>query len=164
MAQALLAYCEARRDPRSFHDESKPRGCVFSHQLVDDAIGDDLIGDLYSKKASCSRVERRFPQHLGHHFTEALEPGDLSVRAAIAVQLQQPVTMRVVERPERFLADVDPIQGRLGEEHLAARNQLWQVAIDEREQERRNVMTVGVGVGQDDDAAVAEPREIEVLS
>jgi hypothetical protein len=29
---------------RAFHDEPEPRGCVLAHQLVDDAIGDDLVG------------------------------------------------------------------------------------------------------------------------
>src|SRR5262245_30013919 len=72
--------------------------------------------------------------------------------------------MRIVERPERLLPDVDPIERRLREKHFAARHQLWQVAIDEGEEERRDVMTVGIGVGQDDDAAIAKPREIEILA
>src|SRR5215813_10438500 len=80
------------------------------------------------------------------------------------MQLQQPVTMRTVERPERLLADVDPIQGRLRKKHLAARDQLWEMAIDEREQQRGDVMAVGIGVREDDDAAVAKPREIEAFS
>src|SRR5262245_35272071 len=149
---------------RSLHDETEPCRRILPHQLVDDAIRDDLIGDLYPKQASRSRVECGLPEHLGHHFAQALESRDLGVRATVAVQLQQPVTMRIVEGPERLLADVNPVERRLREKHLAAGNQLRQVAIDEREQKRCNVMTVGVGVGQDDDAAVAEPREIEILS
>src|SRR5215510_1266515 len=72
--------------------------------------------------------------------------------------------MRIVERPERLLTDVDPIERWLRKKDFAARDQLRQVAIDEREQQRRNVMTIGIGVSEDDDAAVAKPREIEILS
>ena len=38
------------------------------------------------------------------------------------------------------------------------------VPVDERQQQRRDVVAVGVGVGEDDDPAVAQPREIEVLA
>src|SRR6185503_21230198 len=62
---------------RSLHDETEPCRRVLAHQLVDDAIRDDLIRNLYAKQASCSRVECGFPQHLGHHLAEPLEPGDL---------------------------------------------------------------------------------------
>ena len=77
--------------------------------------------------------------------------------AAVAVLLQQPIALRIVQRPERLLADVDAIERRLREEDLAVGNQLRQVAIEERQQQRRDVMAVGVGVGEDDDLAVAQP-------
>src|SRR6476660_725288 len=73
---------------RSLHDETEPCRCILSHEFVDDAIRDDLIRDLHAQEASCSRVERRLPQHFGHHFAEALEAGDFRVRAPVAVQLQ----------------------------------------------------------------------------
>ena len=72
--------------------------------------------------------------------------------------------MRIVQRPEGFLADVDAIQRRLREVHPAVRNQLRQVAVEEREQQRGDVVTVGVGVGQDDDLAVAQPGDVEALA
>src|SRR5437867_10034443 len=85
------------------------------------------------------------------------------MRASVAVVLQQSIAMRIVERPERLLADVYPIERRLRQEHLAAGNELRKVTVDEREQQRRDVMTVGVRVGEDDDPAVAQTREVEVL-
>ena len=36
--------------------------------------------------------------------------------------------------------------------------------VDEGEQQRRDVVAVRIGVGQDDDLAVAQPRELEVLA
>src|SRR5262245_32759602 len=98
---------------RSLHDETEPGRCIFPHQLVDNAIGHDLIRNFHPLQPSRSRVQRGLPQHLGHHFAEALESRDLGVRAAVAVQLQQPVTMRIVERPERLLTDVASIERRL---------------------------------------------------
>ena len=49
------------------------------------------------------------------------------VAAAVAVQFQQPVAVRIVQRPERFLADVDPIERRLRQKHVARRDQagMW---------------------------------------
>ena len=72
--------------------------------------------------------------------------------------------VRVVERPERLLADVDAVERRLREVDLAVGDQLRQVAVDERQQQRRDVVAVGIGVGEDDDLAVAQPREVEVLA
>ena len=72
--------------------------------------------------------------------------------------------MRIVERPVRLLADVDAVERRLREEHPAVGDELRQVAIEEREQQRRDVVAVGIGVGQDDDAAVAQPRQVEALA
>ena len=43
-------------------------------------------------------------------------------------------------------------------------NQLRQVAIDERQQQRRDVVAVRVGVGEDDDLAVAQARQVEALA
>ena len=70
------------------------------------------------------------------------------VRSAVAVQLQQPVAVRVVERPVGLLADVDAVERRLREEDAARRDQPRHVPIDERQQQRRDVMAVGVGVGR----------------
>ena len=140
----------------AIHDEAEPRRCVLAHQLVDDAIGDDLIGDLDAQQPSRPRVERRLPQHLRHHLAETLEPRDLRVAASVGVLLQQPIAVRIVERPVRLLADVDAIERRLREEDLAARDELRQVAVEEREQQRGDVVAVRVGVGQDDDPAVAQ--------
>ena len=46
----------------------------------------------------------------------------------------------------------------------AGGHQLRQVTVDEREQQRRDVVAVRVGVGEDDDLAVAELVELEVLA
>ena len=72
--------------------------------------------------------------------------------------------MRVIERPVGLLADVDAIERRLRQEYPAVCDQLRQVPVDERQQQRGDVVTVGVGIGEDDDAAVAQPCEVEVLA
>jgi hypothetical protein len=30
----------------ALHDEAEPGGCILAHQLVDDAVGDDLVGHV----------------------------------------------------------------------------------------------------------------------
>src|SRR5439155_25862847 len=59
---------------------------------------------------------------------------------------------------------VDAVKRRLGEKHLAARDQLRQMTIDKCEEQRRDVVAVGIGVGEDDDLPVAQLRQIEVLA
>ena len=105
----------------ALHDEAEARRRILAHQLVDHAIGHDLIGDSDPQQAARARVERRLPQHLRHHLAETLEARDLRRRpaAVLAVLLQDRVALRVVERPERLLADVDAIERRLREEDLA---------------------------------------------
>jgi hypothetical protein len=38
---------------------------------------------------------------------------------------------------------------------------LRQVTVNERQQQRRDVVAVGIGIGQDDDFPVAELRQVE---
>ena len=128
------------------------------------AVGDDLIGDVDAQQPARPRVERGLPQHLRHHLAEPLESRDLRVRPAVAVLLQQPIAVRIVERPEGVLGDVDAVERRLRQEDAARRDQARHVPVHERQQQRRDVVAVGVGVGEDDDAAVAEPRQVEVLA
>ena len=104
---------------RSIHDETKPCAGVLAHQLVDHAVCGDLIENLDAEQTARPRVHGGSLQHLRHHLAEALEPRDLGVRTAIAVQLQNPVPMRIVERPERLLADVDPEKRGLRKKHPA---------------------------------------------
>ena len=68
---------------RALHDEAEARRRVLAHQLVDHAIGDDLIGDVDAQQPPRARVERRFPQHLRHHLAEPLEARDLRRAAAV---------------------------------------------------------------------------------
>src|SRR5581483_6137939 len=67
-----------------FHDEAEARRRVFAHQFVDHTVGHDLIGDVDAQQPPRPRIERRFPQHLRHHLSEAFESRDLR-RRSIAV-------------------------------------------------------------------------------
>src|SRR5437773_320814 len=62
---------------RPLHDEAEPRRRVLAHQLVDHAVGHDLIGHVHALQPSRPRVQRRFPQNFRHHLAEALEACDL---------------------------------------------------------------------------------------
>src|SRR6478672_10826722 len=78
--------------------------------------------------------------------------------------LQNRGLLRIVERPVRFLADIDSIKRWLREKHASILDELREMTIDEREQKRGDVIAVRVGVGEDDDLAVAELVDFEVLT
>ena len=61
------------------------------------------------------------------------------------------------------LALLDRIQRRLRNVHVAALDQFLHVAEEERQQQRADVRAVHVGVGHQDDLAVAQLRRIEVI-
>src|ERR687897_817191 len=70
---------------RTLHDETEPCRGILAHQLVDDPVGDDLIGDVDAQQTARPRIEGGLPQHLRHHLAEPLESRDLGVRPAVAV-------------------------------------------------------------------------------
>ena len=72
--------------------------------------------------------------------------------------------MRVVARPVRLLADVDAVERRLGDVDVPLADQLRHVAEEEGQQQRRDVVAVGVGVHEQDDLAVAQAVEVELLA
>ena len=61
------------------------------------------------------------------------------------------------------LALLDAIERRLRDEDVAAQDQLLHVAEEEREQQRADVRAVHVGVGHDDDLAVAQLGSVEIV-
>ena len=85
--------------------------------------------------------------------------------AAIAVFLiQNRGLLAVVERPEGVLADVDAVERRLGDEHLAVGHQLRQMPVDEGQEQRGDVVAVRVGIREDDDLSVAQLGQLEGLA
>ena len=62
----------------------------------------------------------------------------------------------------RFVLDAE--QRRLGDVDVAAFDQLEHLAVEEREQQRADVRAVDVGIGHDDDAAVAALGEVLIFA
>src|SRR6185312_15394107 len=63
-----------------------------------------------------------------------------------------------------LLAAGDLVQRWLGDVHAAAADQLLHVAEEKRQQQRADVAAVDVGVGHDDDLAVAALVHVEVVT
>ena len=63
-----------------------------------------------------------------------------------------------------LLAADDAEQRRLGDVDVALRHELVHLAVEEGEQQRANVRAVDVGVGHDDDPAVATLAEVLILA
>ena len=66
-AWPTLSEIEFFRVFRAFHDEAEPRRRILAHQLVDHAIGDELIGDL----GAVVLRRDKFPQWKGSAFVGA---------------------------------------------------------------------------------------------
>ena len=62
-----------------------------------------------------------------------------------------------------MLLPLDQIQGRLGDEDPAGDDQRLHVAKEERQQQRSDVRSVHVGVGHDDDLAIAALAQVDLL-
>ncbi len=68
------------------------------------------------------------------------------------------LAIRVVHRVDRLGALRQPVQRRLRQIDMPVPHQFRQFAVEERHQQRGDVRAVHVGVGHDDDAAVAQLR------
>ena len=69
----------------------------------------------------------------------------------------------VVGGPVGLLAPGDLVERRAGEVDAAVVEQAGEVAVEEGQQERGDVVAVAVGVGQEDDLAVAEPGRVVLV-
>ena len=76
--------------------------------------------------------------------------------------LDDPLTVGVVLGVASDLAGADSVQRRLGNEEVPVLDHLWHVPVEERHQQRRDVVAVGVGVHQQEHLAVAELARVEV--
>ena len=71
---------------------------------------------------------------------------------------------RARRAPSALLADLDPVERRQRQVDVAVLDQLAQVAVEERQQQRRDVMAVAVGIDQEEDLAVAQLVLVEVVA
>ncbi|RMU60039.1 hypothetical protein ALP25_05494 [Pseudomonas syringae pv. syringae] len=108
------------------------------------------------------RVHGGFAQLRRVHLTQALESGDLRLATFLFSDqtVKDPVTLGFVQRVVDFLAQVDPVQRRHGDVHMPGVDQRAEVLHKQRTQQRRNVQTVRVGVGQDADLAITQLADI----
>src|SRR6266540_1834274 len=77
---------------------------------------------------------------------------------------QQFLELRVLLEVELLVAQLDPVERRDGDVHVAALDQLRHLPVQERQDQRTDVRTVHVGVGHDDHAVVSELRDVELVA
>ena len=107
-------------------------------------------------------VEGRLEEELRRHLAQPLEAGDVGL--GVLGQLgEDPVAVGVVRGPVGLLAPADPVEGRAGEIDPAVGEEAGQVAVEEGQKQRGDVVAVAVGVGQEDDLAVAEPAGVVLV-
>ncbi len=71
------------------------------------------------------------------------------------------VELRVVVDVFLALLALDEVERRAGDVDFALLHELRHLAVEEREQQRADVRAVHVGVGHDDDPAVAQLGDVE---
>ena len=76
---------------------------------------------------------------------------------------KNPVAGRVVGRPEGLLPPGDLVERRAGQVDAPVGEEAGDVPVKEREEQGGDVVAVAVGVGQEDDLAVAEPRRVVLV-
>ena len=62
------------------------------------------------------------------------------------------------------LTKLDAIERRLGDINISAFDDLPEIAVEKREQQRADVRAVNVGIGHDDDLVIAQIFHIEFLA
>ncbi len=126
----------------ALHDEAEARRDVFAHQIVDRPIGLELVVDRHLQRDPLLRIERRVLQVVCGHLSQTFEAHHVRLRVAFHVLSQDLLFVRVIERPVRLFADVDSVQRRLRQKDVPRLNQWPQVPVEERQQQRRDVVAV----------------------
>src|SRR6185369_16184617 len=97
---------------------------VLAHQGLDRLVGLALIRDLHAQQRTRLRVERRHLERPGVHLAEALEALDLDLVALAVQRRENLLTLGVVARPARLLADAEPIERRLRDVDVALSDEI----------------------------------------
>ena len=116
-----------------------------------------------------SRVHGGFPQLMVVHLTQALVALDAALlREAVSCGLAcgEELVALLIGVGEFMLGvrPFDAVERRHRDIGVSLFDQGAHVSEQEGEQERRNVLTVHIRVGHDDDLAVAELVEVEILA
>src|SRR6478672_1016165 len=154
---------------RGLDDEVLARGHLVAHEQLEDALGGLEVAHRHLAQGAVARIHGRVCELVGVHLTEALvalhrlldllprllEAGE---RAA-HLRLVEGVDQLVLLRPG--VDHLEPVQRRHRRIDAAGVDERAHVAEEERQQQRADVGAVDVGVGHDDDLAVARRRQVE---
>src|SRR4051794_15604962 len=143
-------------------DEALARLDVVTHERGEHLVGDRGLLDRDLEERARLAVHRGRAELLPVHLAETLEPADLDL-ATFVLRLEHAQRGLVLE-VGALLADVGAEQRRLRDVHVTTADELAELAVEEREQQRADVRAVDVGVAHQDDLVVAELLEIELVA
>lgn len=155
--------------PPCRYDELLARRDLGAHQQLEDLRGGLRVVDGEAAQGATARVHRRLGQLVGVHLPEPLValrgvlPADVLLLqlGELAVQLVVGVGVDVLVHPLAGVGQLDAVQRRHGGEHAAGGDQLGHVLEEQRREQAADVGAVGVGVGHEDDLAVARRVDVE---
>ena len=142
----------------AFLDEFETRFGLGAHQPLDGLFGVlAVVGDQRDpKQRALLRVHGGFLELRRHHLAEPLEAADLDLGVGVKFLLQDFVAVLVVAGIKNLAAVREPIERRHREIEMAVVDELRHLPVEEGDEQRRDMGAVDVGVGHDDDAAVAQ--------
>src|SRR5690606_12033881 len=143
---------------RTLLDEAETRLRLRAHEIVHRLgnLAAVAVTDFDAQKGAPLRIHGGFLELSGIHLTEALEAADLDLAAAIEDGLQQLLLVLLVTRIGRLRALRDLVERWHSQEEMTVVDELRHLLVEERDQQRRDMRAVDVGVGHDDDALVAQ--------
>ena len=142
-------------------DELSAWSYIIAHEHREDRISLSGIVDRDLAKRAVLRIHRGLPELLLVHFTETLVSLDTNT-----ILISSPDTidegLTLLLRPAVFLllASSAKIERWCSDVNIAVLNERTHVSEEERQDERRNVATVHVSIGHDDDLMIAELGEV----
>src|SRR4051812_3773921 len=141
-----------------FHPRAPARRLALRHEELEDALRRLalLVVQPHLDEAPRVRMHRRLAELLGIHLAQALEAAGVDKRVAnalVAKLLEDLLALRVIQRVEAPLGlhlavgrHADAVERRLGDENVTALDELREVAVEKREEERLDVRAVHVRV------------------
>ena len=149
------------RELRIVLDEAEAGVGLLAHQPLDQVL-DVVLGfrDGDAGEGALLRIHGGLLELGGHHLAETLEPADLGL-LALEDGGDQFVAVGVVAGVCAQGTGTDPVEGGQGHEEAPLADHLGHRAIEEGDQQSRDMGAIDVGVGHDHHPLVAQGVDVE---
>ena len=151
----------ARLPLRSSHSRRSPARFFASSMSISLSVW-SLRLDRELHQPARARIDRGLAQLRRVHLAQALEARHhrLDARVLGGQALERRVALGIIERIQHLLAGIDAIQRRHRHVDVAVAHQRAEMAQEQRAQQRRDVLAVGIRVREDADLVIAQLAQV----